>query len=103
MRILRLAHNKLTYLGSLGMDLAPKLKILDISNNRLISLEGVKECVRLSSLNASNNQIQDASMIGNLQKLKHLDLSNNKLTDTGSLCQNINNLKQLRSLNVSHN
>jgi Leucine-rich repeat (LRR) protein len=54
--------------------------VLNISMNRLKSLNGLEECSRLQFLNASQNQITTDFTLGPLQKLKELYLSQNLLS-----------------------
>jgi len=73
--------------------------VLNVSMNRLKSLNGLEECSRLQFLNASQNQIATDFTIGPLQKLKELYLSQNLL----STIKEIANLRQLRTLDLSYN
>lgn len=65
-------------MGSLG-EFAPQLKVLDLSHNRLISLEGLSACYSLKKLNLSYNYVADDQLkhLINLIKLKKIDLSHN--------------------------
>lgn len=58
LQVLRLSNNKITYVGNLA-ESAPRLKILDLSRNRLISLDGIRESAKLRELNVSYNYIAD--------------------------------------------
>jgi Leucine-rich repeat (LRR) protein len=75
------------------------ITVLNISMNRLKSLNGLEICSGLQFLNASQNQITTDFTIGPLQKLKELYLSQNLL----SSIKEIANLRQLRTLDLSHN
>lgn len=78
LRSLSFAHNKLAFVGHLDTQ-APHLECLDLSHNRLISLEGLCR----------------------LRALQHLDISFNYVGDD-QICA-LRALKTLKSLNVAHN
>lgn len=100
---------------------ASQIKYLDISDSKLISLEGIEQFSNLEvlilddnyvadltpltsinglvSLSASNNNIRSVSDISGLSQLCFLDLSHNMLTDI----MFVKKLVSLKSLDVSFN
>ena len=77
---LSLSNNKISFINSkFFSDL--QLVYLDLSFNRIISLQGFEKFKLLEELNLSNNYIGDEQMIylTYLTKLKNLNLSNNNL------------------------
>ncbi len=70
------------------------LETVDLSNNRLISLEGLRNLTNVKYLYLANNSIMDLDGIQNLQNLEVLDLSGNKLQNIDEL-SNLKNLKYL--------
>ncbi|CAG9331509.1 unnamed protein product [Blepharisma stoltei] len=95
LKYLFLNHNRIAFVGTLH-ELVPHLKVLDLSDNRLISLDGISNCIELSELNIANNYVGDdqISQIRNLEELTKLDLSHNHLRDESL----VNMLKELRNL-----
>jgi len=77
------------------------LSLLDVSNNRLTSLEGIKRLANLRYLNVSNNRLREfEEQVTKLALLEHLDVSFNRISempDTFGL------LRELRFLNLSNN
>lgn len=73
-----------------------KLKVLDLSFNRLISLSGLERIHKIKDLNLSNNYVADDQLLflSNLPKLKFLNLSNNNLK-TNVICNIIGTLNKL--------
>lgn len=80
------------------------MKFLDISFNRLITLSNIHIFSRLKHLNLSNNYIADDQLLflQSLINLKYLSLSNNNLK-TSNISSIISELKNLETLNISHN
>jgi len=70
------------------------IKELDLWNNKLRNISGVKLFKNLEFLNIENNEITDISVIQDLKKLIILYLSGNEITDI-SVLENLNNLKNL--------
>ena len=82
------------------------LRVLNLSQNRLLNIQAVGLCVQLKELNLSQNQITDnvlSATITNLRKLRKLDVSGNQLKNGFKLADTIHNLKGLKSLKVSDN
>lgn len=75
------------------------LQELDLSYNKVQSVEKLWNLSNLVSLQLQNNQIKKISWINWLQKLLSLDLSNNQIQSL----QWIGNLKSLQELQVANN
>ena len=63
----------------------PRLEHLNISNNRIRSLDGMEKAARLQVLHANNNQIADLGPLKELKELRDLFLSNNRIKQTAPL------------------
>ena len=74
------------------------LKELDLSNNRLLVLDGLEQFSTLKVLKAAHNEIAEVT-IEKLPRLKHLDLSYNKLDGIPDL----SGFKALAHVDLSHN
>lgn len=74
------------------------LKELDVSNNRLMVLDGLEQFATLKVIRASHNEITEVT-IERLPRLKHLDLSFNRLDGLPDLA----GLKALVYLDLSNN
>ena len=98
LRILSLVRNKIAFLGNIEIQ-TPYLLSLNLSSNRLISLEGISACTHLQELKLANNYIGDdqISLIQNLKNLKVMDISHNHLRDT-SFFKILDKLKNLEEL-----
>lgn len=73
----------------------PRLKYLNISNNRIRSLDGVEKAARLQVLHANNNQIADLKPLRELKELRDLFLSNNRIKQTASLGRLLSSIETL--------
>ncbi len=62
------------------------LRVLDLSKNRLVNLDGIQNCVHLSELYLGNNSLNDSQLrhLVSLSELEVLDLSHNNLRDSKS-------------------
>ena len=79
----------------------PNLRYVNLSNNKLTSLESITELPHLISLNVSKNELTDISIFSDESKLphlQHLNMSGNKLTKLAPL-----GLKRLRKLFLNEN
>lgn len=80
---------------------------LDLSGNGLQQLDrnSFRKSVRLRSLNLSRNQIQDLprNVLDDLTELTELNLSFNRIDDFSKNPKIFDNLRQLRSLDLSNN
>ena len=100
---LSLSNNKISFINSkLFSNL--QLKFLDLSFNRIISLQGFEKFKLLEELNLSNNYIGDEQLnfLTNSTKLKTLNLSNNNLRSE-EVKNIIYKIKSLQKLNLSNN
>lgn len=75
-----------------------KLKGLDLSYNKIISIEGIKGLYKLENLYLRNNQIEKIDNIKDLCNLKILDLSNNKITSMNGI-ESLHKLNELYLMN----
>lgn len=89
---LYLADNNLSDLSTL--DKAISLKLLDISNNKFMTLESLFEQRDLQSLYASNNQLSDLSGIEYMIYLENLYVEDNRLVSLNGL-ENATILKEV--------
>ena len=67
---------------------------LDLSNNRLTNISGIRHFKNLKILYLENNYITDISVLKDLENLENLDLSYNEIKDISDL-KNLNKLKTL--------
>ena len=79
-------------------------KKLDLSNNKLTTLDNLNGMTKLTQLTLTNNSItledeKSQEILSNMSNLSYLAFSNNKLTNINA----INNLKNLNSLSLIGN
>lgn len=79
----------------------PKLTLLDISNNPLISIQSFKDLNSLEYLNLSNNLLSNFDIRAKSPKLSILDLSGNIILNRLST-QLLSAKESLESVNLSH-
>lgn len=79
--------------------LFPVLITLDISNNKIADLNGIKNFPALENLQISSNNLTDISMLSELSSLQKLNLKNNQIRNISAL----KFLPQLTMLNISGN
>ncbi|CAL5984355.1 Conserved_hypothetical protein [Hexamita inflata] len=72
---------------------------LTISNSKLNSIAGIKQMKQLVELNLGSNQIREISELGNLTNLSKLELQNNDIHRINEL----RNLDKLTHVNLSNN
>jgi putative cell wall-binding protein/Leucine-rich repeat (LRR) protein len=80
---LSLSHNEivdLTPLTKTRFPENPRYFYVDVSYNRLTSLNGLQNAVYITELSASNNQITTIDALHNLGNLKYVDLTNNNIS-----------------------
>ena len=70
------------------------LRVVDLSNNILIYLDGLQNLKELEELNLSNNRTFDISSLANLKNLKILNLNDNRVHDLSPLSE-LNKLETL--------
>lgn len=112
---------RLGYLDREVLKNFPNLKILNCSDSKLTSLQGLEDCTRLQKLNCFDNKLTDLRGLEHCTQLRKLYCSNNQLTSLQGLehctqlqkfcCSNnkltslqeLTNCAQLRELYCSHN
>jgi Leucine-rich repeat (LRR) protein len=96
-------NNKLSFLQGLSLQ-SPYLSILNLSNNKLISIKGISQCYSLQELVLCNNFIGDEEILGlnQLTSLRTLDVSRNHLRSEEFL-RVLKNFKQLEELKCKNN
>ena len=92
---LDLSYNRIKYISSLYE--YEKLKILNLSSNKIEELMDFKLLRSLEDLNVSNNRIKKIEPLIDLSHLKYLDITNNDIEDI----ENVLFIKNL--LNVKYN
>ena len=81
---LNISYNLLEYIPKTILTL-PRLHTLDVSNNRIVSLENVSSIKSLRCLFAHNNFITSLDGVEFLTQLLELDLENNELNSASEL------------------
>ncbi|KAL0225522.1 hypothetical protein RCL1_003434 [Eukaryota sp. TZLM3-RCL] len=82
----------------ISRDLFTQLRVLDMSNTSLASVQGLQFATGLIELNISNTGVTDFGPIGVVVSLEILDISRTKVT----LLSDLRRLVNLRVLNCSH-
>jgi len=100
---LSLSNNKISFINSKFFSNL-QLKYLDLSFNRIISLQGFEKFKLLEELNLSNNYIGDEQLnfLTYLTKLKTINLSNNNLRNE-EVKNIIYKIKTLQKINLANN
>ncbi|KAG6774146.1 hypothetical protein POTOM_021496 [Populus tomentosa] len=81
-----------------------RLRVLDLSYNRISRLgQGLSNCTIIKELYLAGNKISDVEGLHRLLKLTVLDLSFNKITTTKALGQLVANYNSLQALNLVGN
>ncbi|XP_054903291.1 leucine-rich repeat and IQ domain-containing protein 1 isoform X2 [Poeciliopsis prolifica] len=83
LRVLRLAHNKLTSIH--GLNGAHSLDVLDLSHNSITRIAGLEPMRRLQRLLVDHNQLISTKGLKDVYTLHHLDCSHNHLTNVEGL------------------
>ncbi|XP_038163329.1 leucine-rich repeat and IQ domain-containing protein 1 [Cyprinodon tularosa] len=83
LRVLRLAHNKLTSIH--GLRGADSLDFLDLSHNSITRIAGLESARRLQRLSVDHNQLISTKGLREVYTLLHLDCSHNHLTKVEGL------------------
>ena len=81
---LDLSANRIESLAG-ALDGLPALEELNVSDNKLATLEGVSRCTKLSELDASRNAIGSLKGLATLTRLDVLRLSSNQITSVKAL------------------
>lgn len=102
LKYLSLANNEVTGLDGLSMLSIPLLEIVNLNNNKLVSLNGFSALPNLKQLTCASNHL---TMIDGIQKnalLEELDVSNNQLTSIKEFDKLIK-MQHFRKLNCAGN
>ncbi|XP_043980998.1 leucine-rich repeat and IQ domain-containing protein 1 isoform X2 [Gambusia affinis] len=83
LRVLRLAHNKLTSIH--GLNGAHSLDVLDLSHNSITRIAGLESMRRLQRLLVDHNQLISTKGLKDVYTLHHLDCSHNHLANVEGL------------------
>ncbi|CAI5665683.1 unnamed protein product [Oreochromis niloticus] len=83
LRVLQLAHNKLTSIH--GLNGAENLDILDLSHNSITRIAGLESLRRLQRLSVNHNQLINTKGLRDVYTLLHLDCSHNHLANVEGL------------------
>ncbi|XP_008289922.1 leucine-rich repeat and IQ domain-containing protein 1 [Stegastes partitus] len=86
LRVLRLAHNKLTSIH--GLSGADSLDFLDLSHNSITRIAGLESVRRLQRLSLDHNQLISTKGLKDVYTLLHLDCSHNHLANVEGLENN---------------
>lgn len=99
---LNLSRNKITTIE--GLRELTRLRVLDLSYNRIARIgQGLSNCTLIKELYLAGNKISDVEGLHRLLKLTILDLSFNKITTTKALGQLVANYNSLQALNLIGN
>ncbi|XP_029009832.1 leucine-rich repeat and IQ domain-containing protein 1 isoform X2 [Betta splendens] len=97
LRVLRLAHNKLTSIH--GLRGANNLDELELSHNNITRIAGLESMKRLQRLSVDHNQLISTKGLRDVYTLLHLNCSHNHLADV----EGLENNALLRTLDLSSN
>ncbi|KAL3514152.1 hypothetical protein ACH5RR_026869 [Cinchona calisaya] len=99
---LNLSKNKISTIE--GLRELTRLRVLDLSYNRISRIgQGLSNCTLIKELYLAGNKISDVEGLHRLLKLTVLDLSFNKMTTTKALGQLVANYNSLLALNLLGN
>ncbi|KAE8056914.1 hypothetical protein FH972_013646 [Carpinus fangiana] len=99
---LNLSRNKISTID--GLRELTRLRVLDLSYNRISRIgHGLSNCTLIKELYLAGNKISDVEGLHRLLKLTVLDLSFNKITTTRALGQLVANYNTLQALNLLGN
>ncbi|KAJ1375608.1 Leucine-rich repeat [Sesbania bispinosa] len=99
---LNLSRNKISTIE--GLRELTRLRVLDLSYNRISRIgQGLSNCTLVKELYLAGNKISDVEGLHRLLKLTVLDLSFNKITTTKALGQLVANYNSLQALNLLGN
>lgn len=99
---LNLSRNKISTIE--GLRELTRLRALDLSYNRISRIgQGLSNCTLIKELYLAGNKISDFEGLHRLLKLTVLDMSFNKITTTKSLGQLVANFNSLQALNLLGN
>lgn len=89
---LKLSKNKLEQIGDLRI-LSDSLRVLDLSDNRLVELEGLGWLSHLEELDLHGNKLTELDGIGKLTTLTRLKVSSNQLVSIPARLRNLDLLE----------
>lgn len=99
---LNLSKNKISTID--GLRELTRLRVLDLSYNRISRIgQGLSNCTLIKELYLAGNKISDVEGLHRLLKLTVLDLSFNKITTSKALGQLVANYNSLLALNLLGN
>lgn len=99
---LNLSRNKISTIE--GLRELTRLRVLDLSYNRISRIgHGLSNCQLIKELYLAGNKISDVEGLHRLLKLTVLDLSFNKITTTKALGQLVANYNSLQAINLLGN
>ncbi|XP_021900611.1 uncharacterized protein LOC110816646 isoform X2 [Carica papaya] len=102
LHVLNLSRNKISTIE--GLRELNRLRVLDLSYNRISRIgQGLSNCTLIKELYLAGNKISDVEGLHRLLKLTVLDLSFNKITTTKALGQLVANYNSLLALNLLGN
>ncbi|KAJ8541373.1 hypothetical protein K7X08_002189 [Anisodus acutangulus] len=102
LHVLNLSRNKIHTIE--GLRELTRLRMLDLSYNRISRIgQGLSNCTLIKELYLAGNKISDIEGLHRLLKLTVLDLSFNKITTTKALGQLVANYNSLLALNLLGN
>ncbi|KAA3453876.1 Dynein assembly factor 1, axonemal [Gossypium australe] len=100
--ILNLSRNKISTIE--GLRELTRLRVVDLSYNRIARIgHGLSNCILIKELYLAGNKISDVEGLHRFLKLTVLDLSFNKITTTKALGQLVANYNSLQALNLLGN
>ncbi|XVF64786.1 hypothetical protein PTKIN_Ptkin09bG0194700 [Pterospermum kingtungense] len=99
---LNLSRNKISTIE--GLRELTRLRVVDLSYNRIARIgHGLSNCTLIKELYLAGNKISDVEGLHRLLKLTVLDLSFNKITTSKALGQLVANYNSLQALNLLGN
>ncbi|XWS25289.1 hypothetical protein CRYUN_Cryun27aG0056400 [Craigia yunnanensis] len=99
---LNLSRNKINTIE--GLRELTRLRVVELSYNRITRIgHGFSNCILIKELYLAGNKISDVEGLHRLLKLTVLDLSFNKITTTKTLGQLVANYNSLQALNLLGN
>ncbi|KAL4277992.1 hypothetical protein GQ457_03G034110 [Hibiscus cannabinus] len=100
--VLNLSRNKISTIE--GLRELTRLRVVDLSYNRIARIgHGLSNCTLIKELYLAGNKISDVEGLHRFVKLTVLDLSFNKITTTKALAQLVANYNSLQALNLLGN
>ncbi|KAK7495942.1 hypothetical protein BaRGS_00012932 [Batillaria attramentaria] len=98
---LRLSMNELRDISA--MPSLINLRILDVSNNKLESLDGLSSLPKLEELYAHRNELRDILPVMSCGQLRVLNAANNHITSLDTTLKVLSNLRFLQVLSLHSN